>query len=90
MAIRAEEFTAQIKKQIEAFQAPVEAVDVGTIIEIGDGIARVSGLRNVMAGELVEFPKNGSFGLTLNLEKDVIMIFSFGSLFSFRPKWRNP
>lgn len=84
MAIRAEEFTAQIKKQIEEFIAPVEAVDVGTIIEIGDGIARVSGLRNVMAGELVEFPKNGSFGLTLNLEKDVIGVAIMGEYADLR------
>ncbi|MBI5652113.1 MAG: F0F1 ATP synthase subunit alpha [Chloroflexi bacterium] len=78
MAIRVDDITAQIKKQIELFQPPVEAVDVGTIIEIGDGIARVSGLRNVMAGELVEFPKNGVFGLTLNLEKDAIGVVIMG------------
>jgi F-type H+-transporting ATPase subunit alpha len=84
MAIRAEEFTAQIKKQIEEFQAPVEAVDVGTIIEVGDGIARVTGLRNVMAGELVEFPKNGSFGLTLNLEKELIGVVIMGEYADLR------
>lgn len=84
MAIRAEEFTAQIKKQIEAFQAPLEAVDVGSIIEVGDGIARVSGLQNVMAGELVEFPKNGSFGLTLNLEKEVIGVVIMGEYADLR------
>ena len=78
MALRVDDITAQIKKQIESFQAPVEAVDVGTIIEIGDGIARVTGLRNVMAGELVEFPKNGVFGLTLNLEKDAIGVVIMG------------
>jgi F-type H+-transporting ATPase subunit alpha len=78
MAIRAEEFTAQIKQQIESFRPPLEAVDVGTIIEIGDGIARVTGLRNVMAGELVEFPKTGVFGLTLNLEKETIGVVIMG------------
>ena len=78
MAIRVDDITAQIKKQIELFQPPVEAVDVGAIIEIGDGIARVSGLRNVMAGELVEFTKNGVFGLTLNLEKDAIGVVIMG------------
>ena len=78
MAIRAEEFTALIKQQIESFRPPLEAIDVGTIVEIGDGIARVSGLRNVMAGELVEFPKTGVFGLTLNLEKETIGIVIMG------------
>ena len=67
MATRVDELTAQIRKQIETFQAPVQAVDVGTIIEVGDGIARISGLGNVMAGELVEFAKTGVMGLTLNL-----------------------
>ncbi len=84
MAIRADEFTAQIKKQIESFTPPLEAVDVGTIIEVGDGIARVSGLRNVMAGEFVEFPKNGTFGLTLNLEKDVIGVAIMGEYADLR------
>ncbi len=78
MAIRADDITAQIRKQIESFQAPVEAVDVGTVDEIGDGIARISGLANVMAGELVEFPKNGVFGLTLNLEADHIGVVIMG------------
>ncbi len=78
MATRVEDITAQIRKQIEAFQAPVEAVDVGTIIEVGDGIARVNGLSNVMAGELVEFPKNGVLGLTLNLEKETIGVVIMG------------
>jgi F-type H+-transporting ATPase subunit alpha len=78
MAVRVEDITAQIRKQIEAFEPPVEAVDVGTIEEVGDGIARVRGLANVMAGELVEFPKNGSLGLTLNLEKDTIGIVIMG------------
>src|SRR5713226_7852173 len=78
MAIRVEDITAQIRRQIESFQAPVEAADVGSIIEVGDGIARVSGLSNVMAAELVEFPKNGSLGLTFNLEKETVGIIIMG------------
>ncbi len=78
MVTRVEDITAQIRKQIEAFQAPVEAVDVGTILEVGDGIARVNGLSNVMAGELVEFPKNGVLGLALNLEKEMIGVVIMG------------
>ncbi len=78
MAVRAQDITAQIRKQIENFQAPVEAVNVGTIQVVGDGIARVSGLQNVMAGELVEFPKNGVLGLVLNLEKESIGVVVMG------------
>ena len=78
MAIRVEEITDQIKQQIEAFKPPLESVDVGTVVEIGDGIARVDGLGNVMAGELVEFAKNGVLGLTLNLEKDTIGVVIMG------------
>ncbi|MBI3914510.1 MAG: F0F1 ATP synthase subunit alpha [Chloroflexi bacterium] len=78
MAVRVEDITAQIKQQIESFQAPFQVADVGNIVEVGDGIARVSGLSNVMAGELVEFPKNGSVGLTLNLEKDVLGVAIMG------------
>jgi len=84
MAVRAEEITAQIRKQIESFQAPVQAVDVGTIVEVGDGIARVAGLANVMAGELVEFPKTGVMGLTLNLERDTIGVVIMGDYADLR------
>jgi F-type H+-transporting ATPase subunit alpha len=78
MAIRADELTAAIRKQIETFQAPVQAVDVGTIDEVGDGIARINGLGNVMAGELVEFSKTGVLGLTLNLEPETIGVVIMG------------
>lgn len=84
MAVRVEEITAQIRRQLEAFEAPVQAVDVGTIVEVGDGIARVSGLANVMAGELVEFPKTGVMGLTLNLEKDTIGVVIMGDYADLR------
>ncbi len=84
MAVRVEEITAQIRKQIESFQAPVQAVDVGNIVEVGDGIARVSGLANVMAGELVEFPKTGVMGLTLNLERDTIGVVIMGDYADLR------
>ncbi len=78
MAVRAQDITAEIRKQIESFQAPVESVNVGTIVEVGDGIARVKGLANVMAGELVEFPRTGVLGLTLNLEAEYIGIVVMG------------
>ncbi|MCL4396434.1 MAG: F0F1 ATP synthase subunit alpha [Chloroflexi bacterium] len=84
MASRVEEITAQIRKQIEAFQPPLEAVDVGSVVEIGDGIARVNGLSNVMAGELVEFAKSGVLGLALNLERDLIGVVIMGEYSDLR------
>ena len=84
MASRVDELTAQIRQQIETFKPPLETVDVGTVVEIGDGIARVDGLGNVMAGELVEFAKNGILGLTLNLEKDIIGVVIMGEYADLR------
>ena len=69
MPIRTEDITQHIKEQIQRFQAPLEAVDVGTVVEVGDGIARVSGLSRAMSSELLEFP-GGVFGIALNLEAD--------------------
>ena len=69
MALRATDIAADLRKQIESFQPSVEAVDVGTIMEVGDGIARISGLAGAMANELLEFP-GGIYGLALNLEAD--------------------
>jgi F-type H+-transporting ATPase subunit alpha len=78
MAINVLDITSQIKRQLETFEAPVQKMDVGQIIEIGDGIARVSGLSNVMAGELVEFPKNGTLALALNLEDSNVGVVIMG------------
>ena len=71
MAIRSEEIASIIKQQIQQFGAEIEAVNVGTVIECGDGIARVHGLSNVASSELVEFA-NGVMGLALNLEEDSV------------------
>jgi F-type H+-transporting ATPase subunit alpha len=68
MALRLDDITAQILEQIESFEAPVETADVGSVLSVGDGIARVSGLANVMATELLEFP-GGVLGMALNLEE---------------------
>lgn len=78
MALNVLDITEQIKRQLETFEAPVQKMDVGQIIEIGDGIARVSGLSNVMAGELVEFPKNGTLALALNLEDSNVGVVIMG------------
>src|SRR3990172_7409341 len=77
MTVKPNEIASIIKQQIEQFGATVTAVDVGTVIEAGDGIARVHGLANVMASELVEFP-NGVMGLAFNLEEDTVGLIILG------------
>jgi len=69
MEIRAEEISAIIKRQIENFGREVEVSETGTIISVGDGIARIHGLDKAMSGELLEFP-GGTMGMVLNLEED--------------------
>ncbi len=67
--MRPEEITAIIKQQIEHYQVDLNVDDVGSVIEVGDGIARIHGLQKAMAGELLEFPHN-VYGMVLNLEED--------------------
>ncbi len=71
MVVRPEEITSILKQQIEQFDAPVTAVDVGRVVEVGDGIARIYGLAGAKAGELLEFA-NGAMGLALNLEEESV------------------
>ena len=78
MAVRTDDITALLKEQILNFQATSTQVDVGEVMEIGDGIARVSGLQNAMAGELLEFTKSGTLGIALNLEEDSVGIIIMG------------
>jgi F-type H+-transporting ATPase subunit alpha len=77
MVLKLDDLTAQIRQQIEFFEAPLEEADVGTVISVGDGIARVSGLTNVMATELLEFP-GGVMGIALNLEKNQVGVVIMG------------
>ena len=77
MSITAEEISTLIKQQIENFDSEIEISDVGTVIEVGDGIARAHGLDNVMAGELVEF-SNGVVGMAQNLEESNVGIIILG------------
>ncbi|HEY4549592.1 MAG TPA: F0F1 ATP synthase subunit alpha [Bacillus sp. (in: firmicutes)] len=77
MSINAEEISALIKKQIENYQSEIQVSDVGTVIEIGDGIARAHGLDNAMAGELLEF-SNGVMGLAQSLEENNVGIVILG------------
>ena len=69
MEIRAEEISQILKDQIKNYEARVSVAETGTILSVGDGIARVYGLENAMAGELLEFP-GGLMGMVLNLEED--------------------
>ena len=69
MSFRPEEISAILKEQIERYQSEVEVSNVGSVIYVGDGIARVYGLQGAMAGELLEFT-GGTFGMVLNLEED--------------------
>jgi len=64
MEIRPDELTSIIRQKIESFEHAVDIEEVGEVVQVGDGIARVYGLEKVMAGELVEFP-NGVFGMAL-------------------------
>ncbi|MGI9952097.1 F0F1 ATP synthase subunit alpha [Moorellaceae bacterium AZ2] len=69
MSIRPDEITSILKSQIEQYEAEVEVAEVGIVTQVGDGIARVYGLEQAMAGELLEFP-GGVYGMALNLEED--------------------
>ena len=71
MDIRAEEISKIIRDQIGSYAAQVDVAEVGAVISIGDGIARIHGVQRAMAGEMLEFPK-GVFGIALNLEEDSV------------------
>ncbi|ESQ74922.1 F0F1 ATP synthase subunit alpha [Asticcacaulis sp. AC402] len=78
MAINAAEISAILKQQIAGFGQEADVSDVGQVLSVGDGIARVYGLDKVQAGEMVLFPKAGVKGMALNLEKDNVGIVIFG------------
>ncbi|WP_160122030.1 F0F1 ATP synthase subunit alpha [Rhodovarius lipocyclicus] len=78
MDIRPAEISEILKSQIANFDAEANVAEVGTVLTVGDGIARVYGLQNVMAGELVEFPGAGLKGMALNLETDNVGVVIFG------------
>ena len=77
-AINVAEITSVLKQEIAGFEQNVKVSEVGTIVEVGDGIARIYGLRNAMAGELLEF-ENGVMGQVFNLEEDSIGAVIFGN-----------
>ncbi len=75
--IKAQEISELIKKQITDFEKRVDVSEVGTVVKVGDGIAKVYGLDKAMSSELLEFP-NGVFGIALNLEEDSVGVVLFG------------
>ncbi len=75
--VRPDEITAVLRKQLSGFEKEVDIYDVGSVLQVGDGIARLYGLSKVMASELIEFP-NDVFGMVLNLEEDNVGCILFG------------
>ncbi|HAB52175.1 MAG TPA: F0F1 ATP synthase subunit alpha, partial [Ignavibacteriales bacterium] len=75
--VRPDEISAILRRQLTGFESEADIYDVGTVLQVGDGIARIYGLSKVMASELVEFP-NDVFGMVLNLEEDSVGCVLFG------------
>src|SRR3954447_16602829 len=78
MALNVAEITSVLKREISQFEQKVQVSEVGTVIEVGEGIARIYGLKGAMAGELLEF-ENGTMGQVFNLEEDSIGAVIFGN-----------
>ena len=81
------QITADLKKQIESYQPEMEVADVGTVIEAGDGIARVKGLADVRAQELVQFA-NGVMGIAFNLERRTLASSSWAIILKLKRVWK--
>src|SRR5690606_6008060 len=77
MAIRSDEITSIIKNEIKGFDASADVSGVGTVVEVGDGIAQVYGLSGALAQELLEFP-NGIMGMAFNLEEETVGVLILG------------
>ena len=75
--LRPEEISSVIKEQIKNYTAKLETTDVGTVIQVADGIARIHGLENAMQGELLEFPGE-VYGMVMNLEEDNVGVVLLG------------
>src|ERR1700722_10962764 len=69
--IRADEITSILRQEIENYERAIDVTEIGSVISVGDGIARVHGLEKVMAGELIELPHDGA-GIAMNLEEDQV------------------
>ena len=78
MSVRATEISDILKQQIAGFDQQMSVTNVGRVVEVGDGIAQVYGLSNVMSSELVEFTKTGVLGMAFNLEEESVGIIILG------------
>ena len=78
-AIRPDEVTAVLREELGNFSSETDTYEVGTVLQVGDGIARLYGLSKVQAGELIEFPSSGVTGMVLNLEEDNVGAVLFGN-----------
>src|SRR5438128_12511812 len=78
MRFKADEIVSVIEKEIEQYRAKIDTQEVGRVLEVGDGIARVYGLAGVMAGEMVEFSRTGVRGLAFNLEENSVGLIILG------------
>src|ERR1041385_8562496 len=83
MGIKADEITKIIRNEIEGYRAGVEISEIGSVISVGDGIARVYGLEKAMSGELLEF-SHGVMGLALNLEETQVGVVLLGDYTQIR------
>jgi len=83
MAIKPEQISAMLLNQIKSFEQVLNVSETGTVLTVGDGIARVHGLQNVMSGELIEFA-SGAIGMAQNLETDNVGVIIFGEFRSIR------
>src|SRR5512135_1699061 len=81
--IKADEITKLIREQIENYESRIAVDEVGTVMSLGDGIARVHGLDKVMAGELLQFP-HGVAGIAMNLEEDQVGVVLLGEYFEIK------
>ena len=88
MDIKAEEISKIIREQIGSYAVDVDVAEVGTIVSIGDGIARVHGVEKTMAGEMLEFP-HGVFGIALNLEEESVGAVLLGEYSEIRESLRR-
>ncbi|MDR1382971.1 MAG: F0F1 ATP synthase subunit alpha [Planctomycetaceae bacterium] len=79
MKFKADEIASVIQKEIELFESQIDVREVGRVIEVGDGIARVYGLSGVMSNEMIEFPKSGVTGLAFNLEENSVGVILLGN-----------
>ena len=87
--IRADEITSILRQEIENYESAIDVSEIGSVISVGDGIARIHGLEKVMAGELIEFPHDVA-GIAMNLEEDQVGAVLLGDYHRNQRRRRSP